>query len=61
MAITSAVQNGNFVYAYKPNSQPIVKTGQLYGYTANSVSIKEGFWISTYDENGKLISRTAAR
>lgn len=62
MAITLAKIQGSFVYVYDGGRQlyarPInVKQGDaLIGFTASSVSIKNGSFIYTYDEKGNQIS-----
>lgn len=64
MAITHAVQKGNFVYVYDGNKQLFTKSGQLMGYTSGSVSTKNGSngsFIYTYDEKGRQISCHSAR
>ncbi|WP_163499114.1 hypothetical protein [Helicobacter suis] len=53
MAISTAVQKGTWVYVYdEKNHQLFSKTGELTGFTSNSVSIKRTGWIYIYDEKG---------
>ena len=58
MAISRAVQNGDWVDLYDMNNhQLFTQMGTLYGYTSGSVSIKRSSgWIITYDENAHEIS-----
>lgn len=51
MAISRAVQKGDWIYVYDMNnSQLFAEMGTLQGYTSGSVSIKKNGWIYTYDE-----------
>lgn len=61
MAITTAVQQGSWVRVLDGSRQLFTRSGTLHGYTANSVSIKEGNWIRTYNEKGQQISTQPAR
>lgn len=61
MAITTAIQKGNFVYAYDGSRQLFAKTGTLHGYTATTVSIKNGNFIYTYNEKGSQVSVQSSR
>jgi len=38
----------------------MLKSGQLYGYTGGSVTIKVGSMLYTYDEKGRQISAKSA-
>ncbi|MFQ6342578.1 hypothetical protein [Campylobacter sp. VTCC 70190] len=64
MAITLAVEKGNWVEVYDGNkklcSLRFDKGDKLLGFTSSSVSIKHGYWVDTYDEKGKRISRNPA-
>lgn len=55
--IITAVQKGNFVYVYGTGNRTLFsKIGELHGYTSNSVSIKKGNLIYTYNERGIQIA-----
>ncbi|MBR4140977.1 MAG: hypothetical protein IKR42_04275 [Campylobacter sp.] len=62
MAITHAVEEGNYVKVYDGNRQLFSKylnrnTGdKLMGFTSSSVSIKEGNYVKTYNDKGSQIS-----
>ncbi len=56
MAIMVAVQKGASVYVYdQKNHCVFTKTGQLAGYTANSVTIKQSKTLTTFDEKGHVV------
>ena len=60
--IETAVQKGNAVYVYgNGNKTLIVKTGELYGYTSTSVSVKHGNAVYTYNDRGALTSTHTAK
>lgn len=55
MAISTAVQRGNWVYIYDEHgSQKTGISGDLHGFTGSSVSVKRGNWIYVYNEHGSL-------
>lgn len=55
--ISVAVQRGSYVYVYnEKNSQIFSKSGELAGFTSNTVSIKRSNYIYTFDEKGMQIS-----
>ncbi len=68
MPIASAIQRGSAVYVYDEKNRNIFsktistkpKDG-LVGYTGNSVSIRTGDLITTYDATGRQISAQQAR
>ncbi len=60
--IVTAVQKGTSVYVYGERSHLLFnKSGKLYGYTGNSVSVKNGNTVYTYNERGTLVSTHSAR
>lgn len=53
MAISTAVQRGNWVYVYDEKGHQLTSvSGELHGFTGSSVSVKRGNWIYVYDEHG---------
>lgn len=55
--IETCVQRGSSVYVYgSGNHLLFTKSGELHGFTSNTVSIKSGSRVSTYDAKGRLIS-----
>ena len=53
MAIGMAQQKGSWVYVYdEKNHQTCTLSGELYGYTSSTVTIKKGSWLYMYDEKG---------
>lgn len=62
MAITHAIEKGNFIEVYDGNRRLFYKSinkkrgDKLMGFTANSVTIKIGEFVETYDENDRRIS-----
>ena len=51
--IASASQDGNIVRVYDENGHDIFnKEGQLMGFTATTVTVKDRVVYWTYDENG---------
>lgn len=60
--IETAVQRGNTVYVYgNGNKTLFIKSGDLYGYTSASVSIKCGNTVYTYNDRGALTSIHTAK
>ena len=60
--ITTAIQKGEFVYAYdERNSTLFSRQGVLLGYTSGTVTIKRGGFVTTYNEKGNSISTVASR
>lgn len=60
--IDTAIQKGSSVYVYgNGNRMLFVKSGDLYGYTSTSVSVKHGNTVYTYNERGSLIGSHSAR
>jgi len=56
MAISRAVQEGDWVYVYDMNNNRLFsEAGKLQGYTSNSVSVRFGNVTYTYDENHNRI------
>jgi len=56
--IATAIQNGSSVYVYDENGNTIfIRSGELQGYTASTVSIRVGSSIYVYgvDGNTKFI------
>jgi len=58
MAIITAVQRGPSIHVIGENGNVLfaVTGGTLVGYTSNSVSIKRGISVTTYNEKGSAIS-----
>ncbi len=57
MAIGSAIQKGSHVYVYdEHNSLLFNRQGELMGYTSNTVSLRTGNSIYTYNEKGSTAS-----
>ena len=54
--ITTAVQKGSYVYVYSGSRLLFSKSGELHGYTATSVSIKQYSVIYVYNDKGSLIT-----
>ncbi|WP_104759959.1 hypothetical protein [Helicobacter bizzozeronii] len=53
MAISSAVQKGSSVYVYdEKNKHIFTQSGELVGFTGNTVSVKKGSSVYVYDEKG---------
>lgn len=53
MAISTAIQRGNFVYVYNErNSQTACITGELMGFTSTTVTVKRGNFAYVFDERG---------
>ena len=53
MAIGTAHQKGTYVYVYDENNRQLwTKWGELQGYTASIVTIKNGNQLYMYDERG---------
>ena len=53
MAISTAVQRGNWVYVYNEKGSQVTSiNGELHGFTGTSVSVRRGNWIYVYDERG---------
>lgn len=51
MAIGMAQQQGNMVYVYDENNHYLwSRTGELHGYTSNTVTIKQGNMLYMYNE-----------
>lgn len=51
MAIAMALQRGNMVYVYNErNVQLWCRSGELYGYTGSTVTIKQNHMLYMYDE-----------
>ena len=51
MAIGMAQQKGNWVVAYDENNHHLwSRTGELHGYTSNTVTIKQGNMLYMYNE-----------
>lgn len=60
--IETAVQRGSTVYVYgNGNRLLFTKSGDLYGYTSSSVSVKHGSTVYTYNERGALMGTHSAR
>lgn len=54
MAITTAIQYGQFVRVYDENNHERWSiTGDLQNYTGNTVTIRSGNMLYVYDENGR--------
>jgi hypothetical protein len=51
-SITHAVQRGSWVNAYSGSISLFTHPGELAGYTSNSVSVRHGNWITTFDAQG---------
>lgn len=57
MSIMLAQERGSFVYVYDENNRHLfTKSGELHGYTSNSVTVKRGSVLYTYNEKGLQIS-----
>lgn len=57
--IATAVQRGRAVHMYDEKGLPVwqMDAGDgLVGYTQNTVSIRKGIHVATYDTNGRLVS-----
>ena len=55
VAISAAVQKGSSVYVYDESGRMLFqRSGQLNGYTINTVSIKKGSNVKVYDERGTM-------
>lgn len=53
--ISHAVQRGQYVYVYDQNHESFVtRSGELYGYSSSTFSIKRGGLVETYDQDGEL-------
>ncbi|PWJ68141.1 MULTISPECIES: hypothetical protein [unclassified Fibrobacter] len=53
MAISTAIQKGNYVYVYdEKNSHKFSMPGELMGFTSSTVTIKRGNYANVYDEKG---------
>lgn len=53
MAIGMAQQKGSMVYVYdEKNHQLFSESGELYGYTSGTVTIKKGSTLYMYNEKG---------
>ena len=51
MAIGMAQQQGNMVYVYDENNYHLwSRTGEMLGYTSNTVTIKQGNMLYMYNE-----------
>ena len=60
--ISVAIEKGAFVYVYdEKNHLLFSKSGQLEGYTSDTVSVRRGDYIYTYDEKGSQISSHYSR
>ncbi len=60
--IVVAIEKGDGVYVYGERNQLLFcQMGELVGFTSNSVSIKRGSLIHTYDAHGTQISAISAR
>ena len=52
MAISTAVQRGEWVYVYDENGYQIGSvSGELYGFTGSTVSIRRDNTIDVFDEH----------
>lgn len=55
--ISTAIAKGNYVYVYDEHNHLIgTLSGELYGYTSTTCSVKRRNYIYTYDENRHLVS-----
>ena len=55
--IGTAVQKGSWVYVYDDDHLlQYEREGELVGYTATSVFVKNGVFTYVYDQNGNLVS-----
>ena len=68
MAIATAVQRGDYVFAYNDQGGIITsipcgtRPGDgLQGYTATTVSVKRDGWVFVYDERGGIITSILAQ
>ena len=53
MAISTAIQKGNWVYVYnEKNSQSACINGELMGFTSTTVTVKRGNFAYVFDEKG---------
>ena len=59
--ITHAIQKGNFVYVYDNRTVIFMRSGELQGYTGQSVTIKRGNFLYVYNPKGITISTHTAR
>lgn len=54
MAIGMAQQKGNWVVAYDENNRELwTRSGELYGYTSSTVTIKREGWLVMYNEKNQ--------
>ena len=52
--ISFAKQDGDIVAVFDERGQQVFwKVGELLGYTANTVTIKDGSYIHVYNEQGR--------
>lgn len=57
MAISTAIQKGTHVWVYDEDNRLLFnRQGELMGYTARSISLRNGSSIVTYNEKGSTIS-----
>ena len=55
--ITVAVEKHGEVHVYGENNRLLfLKSGQLYGFTSTTVSVKRGGEVCVYDAKGSLLS-----
>lgn len=60
--IMTAIQRGSTIYVYnEKNVLTRSHTGELHGFTSNTVSVKRGTTIYVYDEKGVLKSTHTTR
>ncbi len=56
MAIGTATQRGDYVYAYNERGNfSFSINGELHGFTSGSVSVRRGNYVYMYDERGRFI------
>ena len=60
-SITHAVQRGSWVAVYSGSNSLFTRSGELAGYTSNTVSIRRGSWVTTYDARGNSMGAVSAR
>ena len=68
MTISNAIERGRFVYVYDEKgrvlfTRPIGSGAHdgLKGYAADSISIRQGGMVATYDATGRQVRSVAAR
>ena len=57
MPIATAIKRGSQVQVIDERGRAMFSlVGELHGFTGATVSVRQGIWVSTYDERGRKLS-----